>query len=252
MKRFRGILAAAAAAVIVAGIATARADDQATAVLDRAITALGGAERLEKAAGFSWKNRAVVNVNGSELAFRGQATAQGLDHYRAEFEGDFNGNTFQGVSVVNGEKGWRKFGDMLMELTADDLANEKRTIYLALAAATMLPLKGEGFTARMADAQELDGKPADVLKVTGPDGKETTLFFDRDSGLLVKQVAKVIDFTGQEFLQETTYADYKDFGGVKKATRVTATRDGEPFLKEEITEFKTLDRVDPDTFAEPQ
>ena len=42
--------------------------------------------------------------------FTGQSTAQGLDRYRAEFEGEFNGNSVKGVTVVDGDKGWRKFG----------------------------------------------------------------------------------------------------------------------------------------------
>jgi hypothetical protein len=90
------------------------------------------------------------------------------------------------------------------------------------------------------------------VKVTGPDGKEFTLAFDKDSGLPARMVAKVIGFQGQENLQETTYADYKDFDGIKKATKVESKRDGEPFIKQEVVEFKALEKVDPKTFAEPQ
>ena len=65
-------------------------------------------------------------------------------------------------------------------------------------------------------------------------------------------MARVPGFQGGEFTQETTYDDYKDFGGIKKATKVTSTRDGQKFLDLEITEFKVLDKVEPDTFAEPK
>ena len=57
---------------------------------------------------------------------------------------------------------------------------------------------------------------------------------------------------GEEFTQETTYKDYKDFDGIKKATKVESKRNGEDFLKSEITEFKVVDKVDPKTFAEPE
>ena len=59
-----------------------------------------------------------------------------------------------------------------------------------------------------------------MLKVTGPDGKDFTLCLDKESGLPVKLVAKVLSFQGEEYTSETTYADYKDFGGIKKATKV--------------------------------
>ena len=51
---------------------------------------------------------------------------------------------------------------------------------------------------------------------------------------------------------ETTFGDYKDFGGIKKATKIEVKRDGEPFQKMEVTEFKVLDKVDPETFTEPK
>ena len=38
----------------------------------------------------------------------------------------------------------------------------------------------------------MKGKPAAALKVTGPDGKDFTLYFDKESGLPVRMVAKVI------------------------------------------------------------
>ena len=70
-----------------------------------------------------------------------EATVQGLDHFRSEFEGEFSGNKVKGVTVLNGDKGWRKFGDMVMELDNDAVANEKRTVYLMVVPTTLVPLK---------------------------------------------------------------------------------------------------------------
>jgi hypothetical protein len=88
--------------------------------------------------------------------------------------------------------------------------------------------------------------------VTPADGKEFTLAFDKESGLPVKLVARVVGFQGNEYTQETTYKDYKDLDGIKKATKIESKRDGEKFREEEITEFKILGKVDPKTFAEPE
>ena len=94
--------------------------------------------------------------------------------------------------------------------------------------------------------------PHQALKATGPDGKEFTIYFDKTSGLPVKLVAKMVGFDGQEYNEEQTYENYKDFGGIKKATKLEAKRDGENFLTSEITEFKVLDHVDPKTFSAPE
>ena len=94
--------------------------------------------------------------------------------------------------------------------------------------------------------------PAVALKVTGPDGKDFTLYFDKESGLPVRLVAKVVGFNGEEFVQDSTFSDYKDFGGIKKSAKVSVKRDGETFVESEITDFKIIDKVPAETFAEPK
>jgi hypothetical protein len=250
MRRFFGA-AIVAALVYGPGVAARGDDPAATAVLDKAIKALGGEEKLAKVQAFQVKAKGKITFNDNANEFSGTSTVQGLDHYRSEFEGNFNGNEVKGVTVLNGNKGWRRFGDNSMEMDEDAVANEKRTVYLVMVPATLVPLKGKGFKVESAKEETVAGKPADALKVTGPDGKNFTIYFDKESGLPVKQVATVVGFGGEEFTQETTFHNYKDFDGIKKATKVESKRDGQPFIEQEVLEFKVLDKVDPQTFAEP-
>src|SRR5262249_37904259 len=120
MKRFIG-------ALFVTSIAFGygRADDQASATVDKGIKALGGEEKLGKAKAFTWKGKGAINFGGNENAFTNQATHQGLNQYRGEFEGDFMGNKFKGVTVLNDDKAWRRFGEDTMTLDKEALANEK-------------------------------------------------------------------------------------------------------------------------------
>jgi len=124
--------------------------------------------------------------------------------------------------------------------------------YLQLIAVTLVPLKGKGFKVEAAGEEKINDKPAVILKVTGPDGKDFKLYFDKEGGQPVKMVATVKGFQGEDFVQETTYAGYRDFGGIKKATKVESRRDGKKFLEQEITDFKVVDKVDPEAFAEPK
>jgi hypothetical protein len=244
MRRFLGAVLATALLFV-----PARADDKdAKSILDKAISALGGEEKLGKVSAFSWKGKGTITFDGNENEFNSQVTIKDLDHYRRESGND----QFNVVVVLADAKGWRKFGDNSGDLEGDALANEKRGVYLQVIPITLVPLKGKGFKYEAAADEKVGDKPAAVLKVTGPDGKDCTLYFDKESGLPVKQVAKVLDFRGQEYTAETTFADYKDFGGIKKATKVVVKRDGEPFQSWEVTEFKVLDKVDPETFTEPK
>jgi hypothetical protein len=250
MKRFIGTVLAF---LCIAGpVATAaRAFEEPKDILDKAITALGGEEKLKKAEAISWKSTGTVNFNGNENEIKTHITAKGLDHFRRESEFDANGEARKFVIVLSGDKGWRKFGDEPQELDGDAIANQKRSAYLECIPVTLIALKGKDFKLESAAEESVDGKPAAGIKVTGADQKDFTLYFDKESALPVKLVARVVGFQGNEFTLATTYKDYKDFDGIKKATKVESKRDGEDFAKSQISEFKVLDKVDDKTFAEP-
>ena len=198
------------------------------------------------------KASGTITFNGEDHDIKTQTTAQGLDHYRSEFEGEFNGNAVKGVTVLKGSKGWRKFGENNMEMDEDGIANEKRTVYLAIIPSTLLPLKGKDFKIEPADEEKVGDKPAVAIKVTAPDGKDFKLYFDKETGLPVKMVAKVIGFQGDEFTMETSYTGYKEFDGIKKATKLESKRDGEKFVVQEISDFKVLDKAPAESFDEPK
>jgi hypothetical protein len=250
MKPFLG--AALAIFFMAAAGSPARADDKdPNAILDKAIKAAGGEEKLKKLDAMSWKSKASIIINGDSNDISLNSTVQGLDRYRTEFEGKFQDNPFKGIVVLNGNKGWRKFGDQAMDMDEDAVANEKRQIYLQVLPTKLVTLKEKGYKLEAADEQKVGDKPAAGIKVTTPDGKDFTIYFDKETGLPSRIVAKVVGFDGQEFTQETTLKDYKEFDGIKRATKADSKRDGEDFIKSEITEFKALDKVDPKTFEEP-
>src|SRR5262245_34773220 len=81
----------------------------ASALLDKAIQALGGAQNLGKVKAASWTSKGTLSFQGSDNPITQRSLVQGLDHARREFEGDFGGATVRGVTVVAGDKGWRSF-----------------------------------------------------------------------------------------------------------------------------------------------
>jgi hypothetical protein len=230
-----------------------RADDQAVkAVLDKAIKALGGEAKLAKAEIYSRKAKGTINMNGSQSPFTVESTTQGLEHYRIDFDGDFNGNPFKLVVVLDGDKAWRKIGDDKVGFDAAAVANEQRNVYLQVIPTRILPLLSKKFKVESAGEEVINDKPAALLAVTGPEGKDFTIAFNKDTGLPVRVVAKVLGVQGQETLQETNYSDYRQVDGIMRAMKVETKRDGQEWLKQEVTEFKVLDKVESQVFAEPQ
>jgi hypothetical protein len=250
MKQILGAVLGAALLLGVSG--TARAEDKdAMAVLDKGIKALGGEEKLKKVQAVSWKAKGKMNFMGTEVDVKLTVTAQGTDHIRQEIEAEAMGNKVPLALVLAGDKGWRKFGDNVTELDKNNIAGQKRAILMQAVTITLVQLKGKDFKVEAAGEEKVGDKPAAKLKVTGPDGKDFLLFLDKDSGLPVKLTSKM-NFMGEEATVETTYGNYKEFDGIKKATKIEGKRNGETFQTLEITEFKVLDKVDPKTFEEPK
>jgi hypothetical protein len=242
-------------ALVVSGIAgVARGDDAAVnAVLDKAIQALGGEAKLSKLEAYSIKSKGTVIFGGNENQLVSESTIAGLDRFRQEFELGSQGNQFKGILVLNGENGWRKQGgNNTVELEADAVANEKRSVYLQIVPSLILPLKTKAFKVETAADESVLGKAAAVLKVTGPEGKSFTLAFDKQSGLPIRQEAKVFGFQGAEVTQETTYSAFTDFNGIKRPTRIETKRNGEPFGDVKVIEFKAIEKVDPKKFEKPE
>jgi hypothetical protein len=247
MKRSRWWMIAAFSGVFPAGPASA-ADPAADAVLSRAAKAVGGGDKLSKADAFFWNAKCRLTFNGTEAYFRSKVSTEGLDHLRR----DVSYSQYQLTVVVNGEKGWRRLKNKTHEMAAVAVASETHSIYLMAVAINPLLLRGSEFTYRSAAEENVGGRAASVLRVTGPGGKDFKMYFDKATGLPVKQIARVSDLQGKPYVLESTFAEYKDFGGTKKATRITTKSDDSLVQAFELTDFKVLDKVDPQTFAEPK
>lgn len=248
------LLGALCVSVLALGISpqSASADEKdATAVLDKAIKALGGEEKLSKVTVYSWKFKGTITIQGNESEVTGSGIVQVPDKSRAEVELDFNGNKFQVVTVLNSDKGWRKLGDNIMPLDAEGVANDKRGMSIQIASALVVPLKDKKYKVEVAGEEKVGDKPATILKVVDADGKDFKISFDKESGLPVKVVAMVKGMNGEE-LQESVMSNYKEFGGIKKATKLEIKREGATFLTQELSEFKVLDKADSGAFDEPQ
>lgn len=248
--------AIAFASLILAISAPGLADDAADAIINNGIEALGGEARLAKAKATISKVEGTYFISdGKTIEFKGEQTTEGLDRMRSTFEEVSDGYKFTAITVIDGDKGWRKVGERdAMEMEEEELADEKWGTFWQAAPLTLLVLKDSNFKAEVVGDVKVDDKPVAAVKVTGPEGKVFTIYFDKKTGLPVKAAADEPDpeSPGQKFTQENYYSDYKDFGGIMRATKVELKQDGETFIKMELVDFKVLDKVDDKTFAKPK
>jgi hypothetical protein len=257
-RRIPRLQVAVVFASLVAAIApSALADAAADAIINNGIKAMGGEARLAEARATTTKVKGTFALNDNEFEYRTELTTDGLDRMRSMFEGNFGGNKSTTVTVIDGDKGWRKEGELeVRELERDELADQKWRQFSRLVALTLVPLKRKdlNFKTEAVGDESVGDKPAAGVKVTGPDDKDFTIYFDKESGLPVKKVEDMPDpeSPDQEFTQETYFSNYKDFSGIKRATKVEIKRDGETFIKIKLVDVNVLEAVDDKTFAKPE
>jgi hypothetical protein len=246
------ILVAFVVTVSISALGRTVSADDATAILKKAMKALGGEDNLKKIEGAIWKSKGKLRLGDhTEHDFTGQTIMQGLDRVRSEAEIEYVGQKHKMLTILNGDRALQVFGRMPLQ-PDDAVARLKSSLYLTLIPVTLTPLTEQRFKVSAAGAEKVGDRLAVVLKVTCPDGKDFTISFDKESGLPVKAVGTIFTLDGRQVTQETTYSDYKNFEGIKVATRLESKIDGEPSRKSDLTEFKLLDKVDPMAFSIPK
>lgn len=115
----------------------------------------------------------------------------------------------------NGANAWKRAGDKEIPLRTDDIEQIKRNAQTFSYAdlKTLYPKMDYRFT------DKIDGREVYLVLATTADNRRERLYFDAQSGFLVRRVASVPTVLGM-FQYQTDYADYKDFGGVKLPTTV--------------------------------
>src|SRR5262249_45535206 len=152
---------------------------------------------------------------------------------RAEIEFEFNGMKIKFIRAVDGDKGWSKANDALEDMDAESLAEEKAAVY-ANWVATLVPLlKHKAFQLAPLGESKVGDKTAVGVKVSHKDRRDVSLFFDKETGLLLKSECRRKDVMGggNEFTEETLYRDYQESDGVKRARKRTINRDGRRFVE---------------------
>jgi hypothetical protein len=225
--------------------------DKARALLGRAVKAAGGAKNLARNRAIVAEGKGTYYGMGSPLACTADGAVQFPDRKRIELKLDFQGMNVSYVRVVAGSKGWISLQGNTRAMDKEELADAREDVYYDWVT-TLAPLRDKAFRLTPLEAIQVDGKGAEGIKVAHKGHGEVRLYFDKESGLLVKGERSVHDkLKGKDVVEESYYSDYKNINGAERPRKRTVKRAGKPFLKVEFTDVKVEEKVDPKTFAEP-
>jgi photosynthetic reaction center cytochrome c subunit len=212
-------------------------------VFDQYIRALGGAERLATLTSVIAMGTSVgYGPEGDKRAFEVLAKAPSQ---RTTITHTLDGDN---ITTFDGRAGWIAGPHRpvpVLALTGHDLDGLKLDAYLSFPARIQEAL-GQW---RVGSPATVDDRDVNVVQGTGAAGAIATLYFDKASGLLVRQVRYAQSPVGR-IPTQIDYADYRDVSGIKMPFRWTVIwLDGQDTVQ--LDEVRLNVPIDAAKFAQP-
>ena len=230
---------------------TSRAADDPAAVVDKAIKAVGGEEKIARNKAEQWKAKGSMEMMGQKMTYTADYFFQRPGQMRFDVAVSIGDMKVNFSAATDGKIAWQKSGDQLEDMPAKKAKAFHHQVH-SMQICQLAPLKGKDYTLAMADEIKVDGNDAVGIKVSKKDHADVTMYFDKKTGLLAKTTTTIWDeFSDKDVSQEVLFKDYKERGGVKGFDKIIINRDGKPFIVEEFTDQKTLEKLDPKLFAKP-
>jgi outer membrane lipoprotein-sorting protein len=249
----RKVLPLSVAACLVLSLAgRVVAQDEARGVIERAIQATGGAEKLARLKSSRTKFKGKGEFEGVTASLTGEVVVQLPRQMKVEIQLEVQGQNVPVVVVVNGDKSWVQVLGQTMELKGEELADEKESLH-AEQVQTLLPLlRDKAYSLAPLGEVKVTGRDTVGIKVSCRGHKDINLYFDKATGLLAKAERRALDADSKQGVtEETFYSDYREVDGVQVPSKFLVHHDGKRILEAEVTEHRFVDRIDDAEFARP-
>lgn len=246
----RHLLASVCVVGLVLGFASAGRADEVKDVLDKATKAHGGEEKLNKLKAARTKTKGTIELGGG-LAFTQEVIYQLPDKFKESTDLNVMGNQVRIVTIFIKDQGSIHVDGKEQELT-DAIKTELKEASHAAQIGRLVPLKKAPFTLSTLGEVKVHDKPAVGLKVSAKGFRDIDLWFDKESGRIVKVERRLVDpISGQEVTEERIVTEYQKVDDMPVAKKVLVNRDGKKYLEVEIVEIKFVESIDDNEFANP-
>ena len=212
-------------------------------ILDRYVQAVGGKDAIAKVTSRAMKGTLENSDDGTTSP--AEVVAKAPNKYLSVVN---LGDSGQALEGWNGEAGWGKDPDSgLHDMNKSDQVGAKRDydFYREIRLKELFPKLS------LSGKMKVDDRDAYIVEATAADGAIEKLYFDAESGLLVRRDFERINIDDGIILYEVDYEDYKDVDGVKLPSTVRR-KTPDYALTYRFTEIKQNVPVDDTRFNKPE
>jgi hypothetical protein len=226
-------------------------ENEARAIIERAIKAQGGEEFYAREPPTYYTAKGILHINGIPYNYTDDLSAQG-NRFKRVVLTEVSGGQYKTTFVFNGQKGWIKdFAGTTTDVLGDDLQEMKEAVYLGHASRIVCLKDDKRFKLSPLPEMVVNGKAAVGVKVVSESHRDISLFFDKKSHLLARMDCLVKHELTKELLKEERIViDYQVVKGIQVPKRVQVNRNGVKFSEFEF-KFQFPDKLDDSVFARP-
>jgi hypothetical protein len=228
-----------------------RADEAPRQLIERAIAAHGGHDKLAKARAERLKLKGTMHAGAGSVPFTGEQAVQLPGLYRSDVRMTQGMNTHIVVHAIAGDKAAIWVDGREMPVSATHRAQLLQTLQLNQAMKLVPLLTDPSFTLHPLGRFSLNGRTVVGLRVAGKTQRDLTMYFDEKTALLVKTGHLIDGPAGKDVRQEAFYGEYREMGGHRRPCQVVVYRDGKKVMEAEIVEVRPVERIDPEEMARP-
>jgi hypothetical protein len=235
-------------------VAPVRANDQAEGMklVDAAIKAAGGADNLKKLETVILKGKGKITLNNSDIDMTCELSARGSEHWRLQTDSVVDGKAKSVLIVINGEKGWAKNEDRVVEAPPEAFRTRKQEFRGMRIALMLTPLKDKAIKLSPLGELKVNNRAAVGLKAVQENHPDLDIYFDKETHLLVRCELRIKE---SKDVEETTttwfFSDAKAVDGVKHPMKVVLEVENKKVMELEITELKPAAKLDDNAFDKP-
>jgi hypothetical protein len=229
-----------------------RAEDKPRAIIEKAIQAVGGLEKVTQPRAVYRKMKGTLWLTDHSPLSAEYYTEKG-SRSRLALRWQQHRQAMSVLRVSDGTHQWVRYNDVTQELDKETQAQTKKSRYGDRVTSLVPLLKDKSFTLTLLPESKVEGKAALGIKVAAKDQQDILFYFDKVSGVLVKAVHKEFTAGGKEGGTLTVeYQDYRDEeprpglaeeDALKKARLATDTTSLLNYLRKHILSPANLEEI---------
>lgn len=240
---------AAGIVALVFATAPAIAQNKPEDVVKKAIDAHGGLAVLKKYPAGMSKISGKVFGPTAQIPFTGSLAFSIPGRVRMEMTAEALGQKAVLIQVVNGDKVRQTENGAVSKLD-EAVKTELRESAVIQEMSMLYPLLDTSkYTLVTEKDTSVQGKECSSLLVKAKGLKDSRLYFDKKTGLLMALQRKGLSPERKVVEEVTSFSDYKAIDGMLVPMKSKVSHDGNPFLEIEVAEYKPLAKVDEKLFA---